>query len=235
MTNANPTPHDAAMIASLGPALNAIGLAFVLNEDGSGIVIDVADKPAAPTENITPIGPVAPGSTLTVCDPCYLIGADEETLTYGHAEALPNHGPFALSALTEAPLAEGVWEAYAFEGDEGPPWGERVYRAGVRLTDGPQIDDTTEATQGVDAGMVGFFINRPAFKYTNTWSNDGGLSCMGPQARLLFHGTGLAWITDSGFGDGGYPVTAHWSDGKVVAVEAVYIGDDEDDLGVDED
>lgn len=223
MTQANPTPQDKDFIASLTDALATIGLEFVETAEG-GLVVDTIKEPTTMTftEKITPIGPVAPGSTLTVCDPCYLIGADKETLAYGHTEALPGHGPFALSAITEAPLAEGVWEAYTKEAVDGV-WGNRVWYAGIRLIDGPDVDATTESEQGVDAGMVGFFVNRPAFKYTDTWSRDGGMSCM-ESSRLLFHGTGLAWITDSGIGDGGYTVTALWSKGKIVGVEANYYG-----------
>jgi hypothetical protein len=160
----------------------------------------------------------------------------DQQLTYGHTDALPGHGEFALAALTEAPLAEGVWEAFASAGELGG-WGGRVWSAGIRLVDSPVFDSTTESEQGVDAGMVGFFVNTPRLCYDETWSRDGGRSCTG-MTRLLSRGTGLAWVTDSGVGDGCYPVTTHWRDGRIVAVTAVYLNDedenDEDEFDEDE-
>lgn len=167
---------------------------------------------------------VSTGSTVTVCDPCYLIDNSDgkDRLAYGHTEALPGHGPFALSAYTEAPMASGTWEAYAEEIDEGGIWGKRIYRAGLRMvreSGGGGV--VTIHEQGVDAGMVGFFVNRPRMTYDQTWDEKS--------ARLFQQGHAFAWVTDSGFGDGTYPVTAIWRNGEIVQIEAAYIADDEDD------
>lgn len=172
---------------------------------------------------------VSAGSTLTVCDPCYLIDNSDgdNRLAYGHTEALPDHGPFALSAYTEEPMAPGTWEAYAEEGDEGV-WGTRVRRAGLRMVRPPAGDNSTISEQGVDAGMVGFFVNRPRMTYEQTWTTDGGLSLM-DRTRLFQQGHAFAWVTDSGFGDGGYPVMAIWANGEIIQVEATYIGDEDEE------
>jgi hypothetical protein len=172
---------------------------------------------------------VSEGSTLTVCDPCYLIDRSDpnDRLVYGHTEALPDHGPFALSAITEAPLHPGTWEVYAHEAVEGG-WGPRIWHAGLRMVRPPAADDATTTEQGVDAGMVGFFVNRPRMTYNDTWTTDDGATTL-ELTRLFQKGHTFAWITDSGYGDGAYPVTAIWSQGRIIQVEATYIGFDGDD------
>lgn len=70
---------------------------------------------------------------------------------------------------------------------------------------------------GVDAGMAGFFMDKP--DYTDEqWRN---------LCESL--GTKNAWIlpegffSSSGYGDGGYPVYAYEEDGEIVALEIRFI------------
>jgi hypothetical protein len=175
---------------------------------------------------ITPLTIVVPlgtykDATVTVSDPCYLDADYTGPLAYGNCHD---------AAVNEKPLADGAWEAYAVKSDLGNGWGERVWYAGVRLADRTDGDTVTDAEQGVDAGMVGFFVNRPALTYDQCWRQEGPW----PQVLPIHQDGAAALITGSGLGDGVYDVRITWLDGKIVAVEADYLtcylgGDAEDE------
>lgn len=70
---------------------------------------------------------------------------------------------------------------------------------------------------GVDAGLAGFFHNKPDYS-DSEWSN---------LCNVIHHGD--AWITDdgffslSGYGDGDYPVFAYMQDGEITALEIRFV------------
>lgn len=70
---------------------------------------------------------------------------------------------------------------------------------------------------GVDAGLAGFFHNKPDYS-NNEW-----------KALCDRINNGDAWITkdgffsSSGYGDGGYPVFAYKQDGEITALEIRFI------------
>lgn len=106
---------------------------------------------------------------------------------------------------------------------------------------------------GVDAGMV--MVGDPCYldKFTDhEWNNEKieaqkakgkyDYSYSGACAATLSEnsagelGLSSAVAVSSGYGDGVYPVYAHYNDdGRIVRMEVVFSGEDEDDVAEDED
>lgn len=164
------------------------------------------------TTIVVPLGTYS-GATLTVSDPCYL--ADYYDLAYGNC---------SVAAVNEGPLADGAWNGYSIVFDDGDGWGERVWYAGIRLAEPTDADKKTEAVQGVDAGFVGFFLNRPDLTYDEICNH-----YLRRQKDTFIAKDGSAvFATSSGIGDGAYRVEVGWLDGKIISVDIDYYGEDEE-------
>lgn len=139
-------------------------------------------------------------NTVDVTDPCY------------------NANVWCRSTIKN--MAAGRYACYAVVSDEGD-WGQRVARARIvfdndsiaaketqkRIQTGRSWRGITEI--GVDAGLAGFFANKPDFN-DEQWSEL--CSWMFKQDKRAYlkrmdNGTDGFW-TESGYGDGGYPVYA---------------------------
>ena len=86
-----------------------------------------------------------------------------------------------------------------------------------------ECDEAEEIGEiGVDAGLAGFFKNKPDFS-DEEWHEFcramRAMRAMDEQAYL----TDLGFWTSSGYGDGGYPVYAVKRGGEIVALEIVFI------------
>lgn len=116
-----------------------------------------------------------------------------------------------------------IWKlTEKFERDDGEEITDtRVARIGIYL-DGiiPFQEDLEQIGEiGVDAGMAGFFMNKPDYT-EDQWQKlcdstyDGKLAWIKPEG----------FFSDSGYGDGGYPVVAGKNDaGEITSLEIIFI------------
>lgn len=146
------------------------------------------------------VGYIQLGDTVDVTDPCY----DAEGWC---RKTIPN-------------MAPGQYACYAVISDEGK-WGERVSRARIVLDDGSIPAQNTKAKVkrgrswryadyiGVDAGLAGFFANKPDFGDKQWEELCDWITAQGQKAYIkkMPNGTDGFW-TDSGYGDGCYNVYA---------------------------
>jgi hypothetical protein len=159
---------------------------------------------------------VLPEQRLTVSDPCYLTSDhDSDALVYDLEVAHAGH-----MGWQSDDLAPGEWEAFAELGDFGYGFGERVTRSGIRRVDWREgkVKYKEEHYQGVDAGMVGYFIGEPALQYQDAWPKYGDDND-GFATRFHANAGGTMWCTESGCGDGSYSVNVgRNAEGKIVHV-----------------
>ena len=134
-------------------------------------------------------------------------------------------------------IMPGTYNCYAYIGDD-PDWGSRVWINQIVIADGEEsyyaedrvsLDDAWEEIGeiGVDAGMAGFFQNKPDFN-DDEWDklcswlfdkterhNPEGVE----DSYVKSFRTGDGFWTHSGCGDGCYGVFAIKKDDKIVALE----------------
>ena len=149
------------------------------------------------------IGPKFFNDKIDVTDPCY------------------NKDVWCRTTVN---AVEGTYDCYAREGN-----GETVASA---IVNSDVVDDLNSlefeyfTDIGVDAGMAGYFNNKPDYtqeewtrfwKYINRNSNDG--------TYLIYEKIAIdidGFFTDSGGGDGSYPVYIAKENDKIVAVAILY-------------
>lgn len=119
--------------------------------------------------------------------------------------------------INNFPITAGIYACYidVANDEETCGWGERVARIGIRKDRATHFEE--KGTIGVDAGLAGFFVNKPDYN-DKEWNEFVNMTC-----------TGKAWKTDNGFfsesgyGDGAYRVYAGYKDGEVVEVYIDFI------------
>ena len=134
-------------------------------------------------------------------------------------------------------IMPGTYSCYAYIGDDSV-WGRRVWINQIVIADGDEShyaedlvsdEDAWEEIGeiGVDAGMAGFFQNKPDFGFDDwdhlcAWlfdkaakHNSEGVE----DAYIKNFETGDGFWTESGCGDGCYGVYAIKKDDKIVALE----------------
>lgn len=149
------------------------------------------------TEQI--IGTKEFANKIDITDPCY------------------NHDVWRR--INNFPIPAETYECYIViaDNEETNGWGNRVARIGIRK--GKADHWELKGTIGVDAGLAGFFINKP--DYTDEQWNE------------FVYREGKAWIIDdgfyssSGYGDGSYDVYAGYKDGEMVEVFIDFIEEEE--------
>lgn len=123
----------------------------------------------------------------------------------------------------------GEYTGYATVADVGDVWGKRVVSIAIYKDDKIVDIDSMEliGNIGVDAGLAGFFNNKPDF------DDDGWRDFLD---KFVRHDEGDYWdcgyglFSESGYGDGGYDV---YATPDRDAFMIVFI-DDDDDLDDDE-
>lgn len=146
------------------------------------------------------------GPKIDITDPCY----DRDT----------------WCRINNIDIVEGEYYCYVWNSDESyESNGEkheytRVGRIGIYLDN--YIPSNNElfklGTIGVDAGLAGFFMDKPDYsdKQWTEFCNELGMD----DAWIRPEG----FFSSSGYGDGVYPVYATYDDnGKIIAVEIVFI------------
>jgi len=103
------------------------------------------------------------------------------------------------------PITPGEYECYIVT--KKTRYGNRVARIGIRMEKADSF--TMIGSIGVDAGMAGFFNDKP--DYTDAeWDKFCHMVEGNESAWLLDEG----FCSNSGYGDGGYNVYAGYKDGK---------------------
>ena len=95
----------------------------------------------------------------------------------------------------------GTWYGYATISDEGE-WGDRVAILCIYLDDRKDPEPFWEliGNIGVDAGMAGFFRDKPDYTDEEWYQFDH---------RKCYTGLDYGVVSESGYGDGGYDVYAN--------------------------
>lgn len=138
------------------------------------------------------IGKIVLGDKVDITDPCY----DKDVWCRMTVNCKP-----------------GEYTGYAIISDEGE-WGKRVASIGI-YKDNKVVDlDSMELIGdiGVDAGLAGFFNNKPDFpddEWTNFLIESGVWDSNGEHDYdTKYYACGYGLFSESGYGDGSYDVYA---------------------------
>lgn len=164
------------------------------------------------------VGNKAFGKKIDITDPCY----DHDT----------------WCRINDLEIEAGLYRCYVIIADDSETngWGERVAEIGIELVGTTPYKYERIGSIGVDAGMAGFFENKPDYK-DEEWHMFCDCLDYKHNKYWLWH---VGFFSDSGYGDGSYEVkVSRNSHGKVIAVKIVFITDEElvtdDDDEEDED
>lgn len=157
------------------------------------------------------------GDRVTVTDPCY-----------------------DKSSGLELCLPVGEYDCYYDMQDEGE-WGQRIakcliIRKGCRFYDLDDVCHHYAGSVGVDAGLCGFFVNKPDYD-DKAWEDFCNfLEKEDKERGINAYHTDEGFFTSSGYGDGEYDVSILDVNGEVGAM-ITFIEDesDEDDEDYEED
>ena len=123
--------------------------------------------------------------------------------------------------INNFPIAPGKYKCYAqtLDNEEPEGWGTRVSRIGIRRDKAEYYE--FKGSIGVDAGLAGFFVNKP--DYTDEeWAE----FCGNLDTSKVVYLTEDSFFSDSGYGDGSYSVYAGYKNGEIVEVYIEFIGED---------
>lgn len=135
--------------------------------------------------------------------------------------------------LNDIEVLPGTYDCYAYMGVD-KTFGNRCWIARIAIADEPYAKTAENkifaggeweaiGEIGVDAGMAGFFHHKPDFN-DEEWRDVCNAEYKGNAKAYLesFTRDGESrqgFWTDSGVGDGGYPVYAIREEGKIIALE----------------
>lgn len=154
------------------------------------------------------------GNSIDITDPCY--------------------NKDVWCRLNNVKIQEGEYQCVIWTTDGSDDWGIRVAQIEISLT--KKMQSSSEIFEdylgdiGVDAGLAGFFENKPDFS-NEEW--DRFCDFMENEDAFL---TELGFWSSSGYGDGVYGVFAHRNGlGTIIGLQIEFIYDeDEDDFNEDE-
>ena len=134
----------------------------------------------------------------------------------------PCYDKMTWCRINDFKIPAGTYECYTHEAsnEETRGWGKRVARIGIRRGSADRYVEI--GSIGVDAGLAGFFNDKPDYT-DNEW-----LEFVDRVDK------GRAWIIDdgfyseSGYGDGGYPVYAGYKNGVLVEIYIDFIQEEEE-------
>lgn len=152
---------------------------------------------------------VKDGDKVTITDPCY----DRDS-----------------KGGLNVKLPAGEYACFYDEQDEGC-WGKRIARAAIVRKDKSAyidvLDTKWKGTVGVDAGLCGFFVNKPDYD-DDAWDkfcddleeiDKGG-------CKNIYH-TDEGFFTSSGYGDGTYTVRILMDREEKVGLMVTFIEEDD--------
>lgn len=149
------------------------------------------------------VGTISLGCTCDVTDPCY------------------NADVWCRNTVTVKP---GKYNCFLEMSDEGA-WGTRVKRSWIIHEDFIDLEDLDEGyfcECGVDAGLLGYFDNKPDFT-DEEWENlCNSINWKDKYVIDKYNGRD-GFFTSSGYGDGAYEVVVYEHNGENVAIETLFI------------
>lgn len=118
-------------------------------------------------------------------------------------------------------IPAGEYECYAqvLNDEETNGWGERISRIGIRTGKPDEYKEVCSIC--VDAGLAGFFINKPDFT-DEEWMDFVHQLNWDKEVWTIDCG----FFSSSGFGDGSYSVYAGYKDDELVDLYIEFIGED---------
>ncbi len=137
----------------------------------------------------------------------------------------------------------GTYECRCEHADEGA-WGNRIANIEIRHEDFLfcEPNEATDFEVGVDSGQAGFFdydyyknVQSSEIKENRFYENVCDTTLSSEQAGIIDN---VGFVSSSGYGDGGYTCyIGKNSDGKIVSMKIVFIGDsnEEDEYNEDDD
>ena len=130
----------------------------------------------------------------------------------------PSYNKDVWCRVNNFPIPSGEYECYAQikNSDETGGWGERVSRIGIRRDKADMYEYKTNI--GVDAGLAGFFIDKP--DYTDEQWID---FCHKLNYDELVYLDERGFFSSSGYGDGEYDVIAGYKNGEIVELYIDFI------------
>ena len=131
--------------------------------------------------------------------------------------------------INDVEIVPGEYECYAdiWDNSQTSGWGDRVARIGIRLVGSNETEFEQIGTIGVDAGMAGIFEGKPDYG-DDAWSDF--CDSLGFSRNEMVWTKDIGFFSNSGFGDGEYPVFAAYDKSdNVVALEICFISDYEED------
>lgn len=148
---------------------------------------------------------------VDVTDPCY----DKDSWCRTVFEVTPGEYSCFAGVGEYKDTGKRVWIATILHADEVFDW-----PSDLKDSDWEYVDSI-----GVDAGLAGFFEDKPDFNDDEwqelcNWMQDKTNSKVeGADAYIKHFATGDGFWTESGFGDGEYEVYAVKRDDKIIALE----------------
>lgn len=123
--------------------------------------------------------------------------------------------------INNFPIEAGTYECYTIEADneETGGWGSRIARIGIRK--GKANHYERKGSIGVDAGLAGFFIDKPDYN-DEEWYK----ICDSINGKDVFLSKD-SFFSSSGYGDGSYDVHVGYKDRNLVEVFIEFIEKEE--------
>ena len=127
------------------------------------------------------------GNFIDVTDPCY------------------DHNVWCR--INNIKIKPGIYNCY-YSTHDGKEWGERISSIKILHKENLKnvVDITNIGTIGVDAGLAGFFENKPDYKDKEWYDFCDKLQKEEEQTGLRAHICDCGFYSSSGYGDGVYPV-----------------------------
>ena len=125
--------------------------------------------------------------------------------------------------INNFPISAGTYECYVHiaDNEETGGWGERIARIGIRRSKADHYKRI--GSIGVDAGLAGFFINKPDY------SDDEWYEFCETIKEGKVYLSENSFFSNSGYGDGGYDVYAGYKNKQIVEVFIEFIEEDENE------
>lgn len=158
-----------------------------------------------------------------------MIGVEESVIGRRYFEVVdvtdPCYDRDVWCRMNDVEVCPGEYECVVVTSDEGE-FGTRVAKIGIYL-DGAVPDESDMHyldSIGVDSGLAGFFERKEDYS-TDEWC--AFCDAFGRKKAMQLHN---GFCSESGYGDGGYNVYMHATDGGIDALEIRFIITDDRDL-----
>lgn len=127
----------------------------------------------------------------------------------------PSYDEDVWCRINRFPIPEGTYECYTLKASnkETHGFGNRIARIGIRTDKADHYE--RKGMIGVDSGMAGFYNCDNMLIYEDILNNAE------PEDSVFLYED--AFVSESGYGDGGYDIYVGYKDGKIVDVYIEFI------------